>query len=58
MERDQYARRCRVANVGSDFIINVNVVNNIQINNLNHIYNNPEAIKPNKQAVRDIRAGR
>ncbi len=40
MKRDQYAKRCRVAQVDSDFIINVNIVNNIQINNLNHIYNN------------------
>ena len=50
-------RRCRATQLPSNFIINVNVVNNIniQINNHNHIYNNEEAIKANKQAVIDIR---
>ena len=56
-ERDEYARRCNIVQVPADFIINVNVVNNININNVNihnQIYNNPETIKANKQAILDI----
>ena len=54
-KRKKFAKRCRVTQLPSNFIINMNLVNNIQINNYNHIYNNLEAIKANKQAVMDIR---
>jgi hypothetical protein len=52
LERNQYARRCRVVVLPHNFIMNVN--SNQTINIHNHIYNNPETIKANQQAIIDV----
>ena len=49
--RKEFLKKCSIVNIPSDFIINVNVVNNYHINLHNHIYNNPEAIQDNRQVI-------
>ena len=51
LNKDQYSRRCLVVILPDDFIINVN---NQTITIHNHIYNNPETLKANQQAIIDV----
>ena len=51
--RYEFARRCMIVQVPSDFINNRNITNNYQLNQINvhnHIYNNPDTVKANQQA--------
>lgn len=54
LQRREFARRCEVVRVPQEFIINVNVFKNCTITNHNNIYNNPETIKENQQALIEI----
>ena len=49
LNKDQYSRRCHVVILPDDFIVNMNINQTITIHN--HIYNNPDTIKANQQAI-------
>ena len=52
--RKEYSRRCRIVQIPSDFIVNVNIQNNFTIHIHNNIYSNEKAIEANHQAIIDI----
>ena len=55
LKRHEYSRRCIIVIVPEDFIINrPSVVQNINISSHTHIYNNPNTIAENDEAIREL----
>ena len=53
-ERHEYARKFCVAHIPNNFIITSTLVNNVSYKIHNHIYNNPDTIRANRQAIIEI----